>query len=207
MYFLAFEGLDGAGKSTLIQGLKRALEAQGLSSVITREPGGSALGEAIRELLLTVEGEAPVPRAEALLYQAIRAQHVEKLIRPKLEAKTWVLSDRYAASSIAFQGGGRAIREDDIHWLNRFSTDGLEPHLYVLLDLPVDESLRRLNTRGQDADRFERENRAFHERVRTAYLQLAKSDSQRWLVLNAMENPDSLLKTLLQELKAKKWLN
>jgi dTMP kinase len=207
MYFLAFEGLDGAGKSTLIQGLKTALETKGQAAVMSREPGGSALGDAIRELLLTVEGEAPVPRAEALLYQAIRAQHVEKLIKPTLASGKWVLSDRYAASSVAFQGGGRSINEDEIHWLNRFSTGGLEPHLYVLLDLPVEESLRRLNSRAQDADRFERENRAFHERVRAAFLQMAKADSKRWLVLNAADKAEVLLERLVKELKAKKWLS
>jgi len=205
MHFLAFEGLDGAGKSTLIQGLKRELEGRGRTCVVTREPGGSALGDSVRDLLLRVEGEAPVPRAEALLYQAIRAQHVEKLIKPSLEAKKWVLSDRYAASSIAFQGGGREIKEDDIHWLNRFSTSNLEPDLYVLLDLPVDESLRRLNTRGQDTDRFERENRAFHERVREGYLRLSKT-TNNWLVLQAQDKPEKLLQDLMQELNRRKWL-
>ncbi len=207
MYFLAFEGLDGAGKSTLIQGLKRELEARGQASVMTREPGGSALGDAIRDLLLTVEGEAPVPRAEALLYQAIRAQHVDKLIRPSLAAKKWVLSDRYAASSIAFQSGGREINQQQIHWLNNFSTANLEPDLYVLLDLPVDESLRRLNTRGQDTDRFERENRAFHERVRAAYTEQARANPALWCVLPATVAPDQLLTGLMQELKKRKWLN
>lgn len=206
MHFLAFEGLDGAGKSTLIQGLKKELEAQGLSAVMTREPGGSALGDAIRELLLTVEGDAPVPRAEALLYQAIRAQHVEKLIRPSLAAKKWVLSDRFSASSIAFQGGGRDIKEEDIHWLNQFSTNGVKPALNVLLDLPVEESLKRLSNRGQDTDRFERENRAFHERVRSAYLKLAEKSAAEWLVLSSLEKPEVLLKSLLENLRKRKWI-
>lgn len=207
MHFIAFEGLDGAGKSTLILGLKRELETRSQGSVMTREPGGSALGDQVRELLLKVEGDAPVPRCEALLYQAIRAQHVETLIRPTLAAGKWVLSDRYAASSIAFQGGGREINEDEIHWLNKFSTRGLEPDLYVLLDLPVDESLKRLGSRAQDPDRFERENREFHERVRSAYLSMAKRGGDKWFVLSALETPEKLQSHLLNELKKRKWLN
>lgn len=204
---MAFEGLDGAGKSTLIQGLKAELQKLGITGVITREPGGSALGDRIREMLLTVDGEAPVPRCEALLYQAVRAQHVEKLIKPSLAAGRWVLSDRFAASSIAFQSGGREIKEEEIGWLNRFSTAGLEPDLYVLLDLPVEESLRRLNTRGTDADRFEREHRDFHERVRGAYLRQAAAQSPRWLKLDALETPEKLLHELMRELGARRWLD
>ncbi len=206
MHFLAFEGLDGAGKSTLIQGLKRELDGRGYTSIMTREPGGTALGDAIRELLLRVDGETPVPRAEALLYQAIRAQHVEVLIKPSLAAGRWVLSDRFAASSLAFQSGGRDISAEEINWLNRFSTGGLEPSLYILLDLPVDESLRRLSARAQDKDRFELENREFHERVRSTYLQLAKAHPERWLVLNAMESPKQLLSRVVSELEKRQWL-
>lgn len=207
MHFIAFEGLDGAGKSTLIQGLKRELSAQGQDCVLTREPGGSALGEDIRELLLRVQDDAPVPRAEALLYQAVRAQHVEKLIRPSLAARKWVLCDRFAASSVAFQSGGREISEDQITWLTQFSTRGLEPDLYVLLDLPVEESLKRLSGRAQDPDRFERENRDFHERVRASYLRQAKAGGEHWLVLSALETPAQLETRLISELKKKKWLN
>src|ERR1700761_5418793 len=116
MPFLAFEGLDGSGKSTLINGLKHEFDQRRIPFVITREPGGSVLGDEIRQMLLRVKGEAPVPRAEALLYQAGRAQHVEKLIRPALARKQWVLSDRFSASSIAFQAGGRAIARAQIEW-------------------------------------------------------------------------------------------
>ncbi|MGE4131207.1 MAG: dTMP kinase [Bdellovibrionales bacterium] len=206
MRFVAFEGLDGAGKSTLIHGLKQELEARRLQAVMTREPGGSGLGDEIRELLLRVDGEAPVPRAEALLYQAVRAQHVEKLIRPSLKDGKWVLCDRFAASSLAFQGGGRSIQTEDIRWLNHFSTTGLEPDLYILLDLPVDESIRRLVKREQDRDRFEREKKDFHERVRATFLSEASRDAARWLVLNAEQGPEVLLKTVLQYLESKKWL-
>lgn len=206
MRFIAFEGLDGAGKTTLIQSLKRELESRGQGCVVTREPGGSALGDRIRDLLLTVEGVPPVPRAEALLYQAVRAQHVDTLIQPTLKSGRWVLSDRYAASSIAFQGGGREINEQELDWLNRFSTRDLQPDMYVLLDLPVEESLRRLNNRGQDPDRFEREHRDFHERVRASYLTQVRNSKTPWLVLSALDQPETLAASLLNELKKRKWL-
>jgi dTMP kinase len=207
MYFLAFEGLDGAGKSTLMQGLRRELEGRGLGFVLSREPGGTPLGQEIRTLLLRVGGTPPVPRAEALLYQADRAQHVETLIRPALLRGEWVLSDRFAASSVAFQAGGRSLRDEEIAWLNRFSTGGLEPHLYVLLDLTVEESLRRLAGRPQETDRFEREAKDFHERVRQAYLKMAAAAPERWLVLSAAAPAEALLAELLTALKKRKWLD
>ncbi len=202
--FLAFEGLDGSGKSTLIKGLERELKSQGQSYVLSREPGGTELGNEIRAMLLRVKGDAPVPRAEALLYQADRAHHVEKKIRPALNAGQWVISDRFAASSVAFQAGGRDISIDEIEWLNQYSTGGLRPDLYVLLDLSVEESLRRLAGRAEEADRFEREAKDFHQRVRDAYLALARGEG--WIVLDASKNPDLLFAQLLSRLKEKKWL-
>ncbi len=205
-HFVAFEGLDGAGKSTLIKGLAQALKDQNIASVLSREPGGTALGSEIREMLIRVKGDAPVPRSEALLYQADRAQHVEKLIKPALSEGKWVISDRFAASSIAFQASARDIGTADIEWLNRFSTQGLEPDLYVLLDLSVEESLRRIGGRGEELDRFEREAKDFHQKVRDAYLSLAKQSPGRWLVLAADEKPADLLQKLLSHLKGLKWL-
>lgn len=206
MAFIAFEGLDGSGKSTLIEGLKAEFARQSLPFVVTREPGGTPLGEEIRKLLLRVDGEAPVPRAEALLYQASRAQHVEKVIRPAMKQGAWVLCDRFTASSIAFQGGGRDIENSEIDKLNRFATAGLEPDLNVLLDLSVEESLRRMSGRAQEADRFEREEKPFHQRVREAYLQLAKANPGNWLVLSSTDTSAVLLGKLLQEFRGRKWL-
>ena len=206
MPFLAFEGLDGSGKSTLINGLKAELERRNIAFLITREPGGTSLGDEIRQLLLRVKGESPVPRAEALLYQAGRAQHVETVIRPALAQKKWVVSDRYDASSVAFQAGGRSIGPQEIDWLNQFSTMGLKADLYVLLDLQVEESLRRLHKRPQEADRFEREAKEFHEKVRQAYLNLARQNPECWLVLAADQSPEHLIAHLLKVLREKKWL-
>lgn len=206
MPFLAFEGLDGAGKSTLIHGLKSELDQRQIPHRVTREPGGTSLGSEIRTLLLRVDGEAPTAKAEALLYQADRAHHVESVIRPALVKGEWVLSDRFAASTVAFQAGGRAISRSDVDWLNHFSTGGLQPDLYVLLDLTVEESVRRLSGRTQETDRFEREKHDFHVRVRNTFLELAETTPSQWLVLNAADQPRVLLEKLLAVLRSKRWL-
>ena len=206
MPFLAFEGLDGAGKSTLINGLKAEFQKRQVECVLTREPGGSELGDEIRQMLLRIKGDAPVPRTEALLYQAARAQHVERLIRPALAAGKWVLSDRFDASSVAFQAGGRAIDRAQIDWLNNFATAGVIPDLNILLDLTVEESQRRTNSRAREADRFEREAVEFHEKVRQAFLALAQERPQAWLVLSASEPSVQMLQKILNELRARQWL-
>lgn len=210
MAFIVFEGLDGSGKSTLINGLKAELDRQNRASLVTREPGGSPLGDEVRELLLRVKGDAPTPRAELLLYEAVRAQHVEKTISPALKQGKWVLCDRFDASSLAFQGGGRNILDSEIIALNQFATGGLKPDLYVLLDLSVEESLRRMKRReaatGQTQDRFEQEKQDFHERVRQAYLKIAKAEGEKWLVLSADQSPEDLLKSLMNEVRKRQWL-
>lgn len=206
MPFIVFEGLDGSGKSTLIKGLHAELDQRSLPLVITREPGGTPLGEEVRTLLLRTTGEPPCPRAEALLYQAGRAQHVDKVIRPALARKDWVLCDRFTASSVAFQGAGRDLYASEIIWLNRFSTQELEPDLNVLLDLSVEESLKRLKGRGQEIDRFEQEDQAFHERVRRSYLKMAEQAPAQWLVLSSTENSETLRTKLIAELKRRQWL-
>jgi dTMP kinase len=206
MPFIAFEGLDGSGKSTLINGLKAEFDKRNIAYVVTREPGGTELGDEIRELLLRVKGQAPVPRAEALLYQAGRAQHVERLIKPALQQKKWVLSDRFDASSVAFQAGGRAISRKQIEWLNEFSTAGTKPDLYILLDLTVEESSRRLSGRAQEADRFEREGKTFHESVRQAYLQLANENPDHWVVVPAGAPADAIVARVMAALTERQWL-
>jgi len=206
--FIVFEGLDGSGKSTLIQGLSQVLEQQNISFHKTREPGGTLLGEEVRKLLLQVEGDSPVPRAELLLYEAIRAQHVEKLIKPKLAEKSWVLCDRYTASTFAFQAGGRGLTEEDINWLNAFATDQLEPDLWVLVDLPPQECQKRMAKRGeqgQEKDRFEQEELSFHEKVRNNYKKQSTGKSN-WLVLDGLKKPDELITELVENLKGRKWL-
>lgn len=212
MKFLAFEGLDGSGKSSLMLAVEKELTAQGIRLHRTREPGGTLLGEDIRDLILQKkEGRAPVSKAELLLYEADRAQHVETVIKPRLGAGHWVLSDRFAASSVAFQAGGRNISEEDVQWLNKFATSDLKPDLYILLDVTVEESRRRRQTRasasGEKEDRIESEADEFHQRVRQGFLKQSQQDPKRWLVLDATMTTEEMLSKTLSELRQRKWLS
>lgn len=204
MAFLVFEGLDGAGKSTLIQSLAEELKTRAKPFQITREPGGTTLGDELRTMLLRTDGEAPVPRAELLLYQAIRAQHVDKVIIPAKNRGEWVLCDRFSASSVAFQCGGRGVKREDVDWLNSYSTSGIKADLTILLDLDVDTAMERMS--GRDLDRFENEQKDFHGRVRESYLEQAKKEPDTWLVLSAREKPEVLKELLVQQLRTKSWL-
>ncbi len=210
MFFLAFEGLDGSGKSSLMAQLQSHLDSLSLKYVKTREPGGTRVGDELREIILNKSEDPPTARTELLLYEASRAQHVDLVIRPALEKKQWVLCDRFSASSLAFQAGGRQISEDQVVWLNNFATAGLKPHLNILLDLTVEESQKRRQKRlfsGGDAeDRIESEADAFHQRVREGFLKQAKNDPANWLVLDASQSPAELYEILLMELKNRKWL-
>lgn len=209
MPFVVFEGLDGSGKSSLMSALEVELKSKGLSVVRTREPGGTELGDKIREMILSPDGPAPTARTELLLYEASRAQHVDQVIVPALQKNCWVLCDRFSASSLAFQAGGREISEQWVEQLNEFATNGLKPELTVLLDLSVEESRRRRNRReaqgGDREDRIESEADTFHERVRRSFIDQARRDEKHWLVLDAAETPAELLKKLLEHLRSLKW--
>jgi dTMP kinase len=210
MAFLVFEGLDGSGKSSLIAALETELNQRGLAFVRTREPGGTELSEEIRNLILRTQGQSPTPRTELLLYEASRSQHVDLVIRPAIEAKKWILCDRFTASSVAFQAGGRAIQEKDVVTLNEFATAGLCPNLTVLIDVPVEISMSRIQSRsaktGAEVDRIELEKIDFHQRVRASFLQQAAADPQKWLVLSGELPPEELKKRLLQHLRELGWL-
>jgi dTMP kinase len=211
MFFIVFEGLDGSGKSSLMSSLANHLESYQQKYIRTREPGGTPLGDQIRELILTHSfDQAPCARAELLLYEASRAQHVEKVIRPALANKQWVLCDRYSASSVAFQGGGREISVQDVVSLNDFATTNLRPHLTVLLDLSVEASQNRRAQRsfvtGQKEDRIESEKNDFHERVRQSFLTQARQAPEHWLVLDANRTQEQLFQDLLKTLKGRQWL-
>jgi dTMP kinase len=210
MPFIVFEGLDGSGKSSLMTALENELKSKKLPVLRTREPGGTALGDEIRNMILRKDGPAPTPRAELLLYEASRAQHVDQVIRPALAKNIWVLCDRYAASSVAFQAGGREISEAWVERLNEFATDTLNPDITVLLDLSVEESRRRRSNRqassGEKEDRIESETDTFHQRVRNSFLDQARREPRQWLVLNAGETPDELLKKTLAHLSGLQWL-
>jgi dTMP kinase len=187
--FIVFEGGEGAGKSTQVRRLATALQAYGRSVLVTREPGATPIGARIRSLVLdhhTDDGPPLTPRAEALLYAADRAHHVATVIQPALEQGEIVLCDRYVDSSLAYQGGGRALAFDEVRWLSRWATGGLRPDLVVLLDIDPDDGLRRVSDRG-GADRLEAESLAFHRRVRRTFLDLAAADPTRYLVVDATQ--------------------
>lgn len=182
--FVAFEGGDGAGKSTQVGLLADTLRRAGRTVVVTRQPGGTPLGVAIRDLVL--HGEHMSARAEALLFAADKAGHVDDVVRPALQRGEDVVTDRYTDSSIAYQGAGRDLGPDDVHRLLEWAVDGLYPDLTVVLDLPVDEGRRR---RGSVHDRVESEPDAFHERVRRLFLDRADADPGHYVVLDATLAP------------------
>ncbi len=191
--------------------LENHLTQMGQAFHRTREPGGTPLGDELRQIILRKTPPNPGARAELLLYEASRAQHVDEVIVPNLKAGRWVLSDRFSASSVAFQAGGRAISEADVVMLNHFATQGLQPDLTILLDLPVEESKRRRTGReqstGEAEDRIEAEADAFHERVREGFLKQARQNPEAWLVLDARQSREELFSEMMNQLRARKFLN
>lgn len=186
-YFIAFEGGEGAGKSTQIRLLADRLADEHGQVVVTREPGGTPLAEAIRGLLLdTMPG--PSARTEALLFAAARSEHSESLIRPALESGAVVLSDRYVDSSLAYQGVARGLGAEDVMRLSMWGTDSLLPDLTIVLDIDPDLGLARAGT----TDRMEHEPMQFHRMVRQAFLELATTEPERYLVLDAQQDAEAL---------------
>jgi dTMP kinase len=183
--FVAFEGGEGAGKSTQSRLLATWLTERGYEVVTTREPGATPIGRQLRHLLLDPDNGEISPRAEALLYAADRAQHVATVIRPALARGAVVVSDRYVDSSLAYQGVGRSLSTGEVERLSQFATSGLRPDVTVLLDVPVSDGLTRTSQRDELPDRLEAESDAFHERVRAAFRELAESSPDRYLVIDA----------------------
>ncbi len=181
--FVAFEGGEGSGKSTQARLLAERLRGNGRQVLLTHEPGATAVGEQIRNLVLH-DANPLTPRAEALLFAADRAHHVDTVIKPALESGSVVITDRFVDSSVAYQGVGRQLPVDDVRRVSDWATGGLRPDLTVLLDLPATEGLTRLRDRG-GADKLERESIEFHERVREAFRSLADAEPRRYLVLDA----------------------
>jgi dTMP kinase len=184
--FITFEGPEGSGKTTQSRLLADWLRSQDADVLTTREPGGTRIGDAIRNLLLSPENTEMSPTAEILLFSAARAQHVAEVIAPHLAHGGIVLCDRFADSTLAYQGYGRRLGLDALRGITAFATAGLTPDLTVCLDLPVGEGLRRKQSDGLvEWNRMEREQLAFHERVRQGYLALAAAEPARWVVLDA----------------------
>ena len=187
--FITFEGMDGAGKSTQIARTADWLRARGHSVLLTREPGGTPLGESLRGLLLH---DAMHPDTEALLMFAARREHLAQVIEPALARGDWVLCDRFTDASFAYQGGGRGLDTARLEALEAWVQRGLQPGLTLLFDLPCDVAAQRLAASGGDPDRFEREQSDFFNRVRAAYLTRAQADPGRMQVLDAARSPEEV---------------
>lgn len=189
--FVTFEGGDGSGKTTQAGLLESWLTEQGRRVVRTREPGGTDLGLELREIVLHRRGHI-APRAEALLYAADRAQHVDTLVRPALEHGDVVVQDRYIDSSVAYQGAGRVLGGDEVRDLSRWAVEGLAPDLTVLLDLDEAAARSRLDASRTTYDRLEAEAQDFHARVRAAFLAIADAEPERFLVVDATLPVDAI---------------
>jgi dTMP kinase len=197
--FITLEGVDGAGKSSHIQYIADAVRASGRPHVIaTREPGGTDLAERLREAILA---EPMSPLMETLLVFAARADHVAKVIRPALDAGTCVICDRFTDATLAYQGAGKGVPTDLIARLAEAAHPGLQPDRTLVFDCPYEVARQRLNKTGKSLDRFEREDAAFHERVRQAYLQLAKAEPSRMRMIDASRDFGSVRKSIQQALQ------
>ncbi|MGW2475321.1 dTMP kinase [Streptomyces sp. NPDC001665] len=188
-FFIALEGGDGAGKSTQVEALAAWIRAKGHEVVVTREPGATPIGKRLRSILLDVSSAGLSNRAEALLYAADRAEHVDSVVRPALERGAVVISDRYIDSSVAYQGAGRDLAPTEIARISRWATSGLVPHLTVLLDVAPETARERFT---EAPDRLESEPPEFHTRVRAGFLTLAAADPTRYLVVNAAQEPEAI---------------
>jgi dTMP kinase len=198
-WFVAFEGGEGAGKSTQVRRLAEWLTANGHEVLVTHEPGGTAVGAALRRLLLTHEAGPLAARTEALLFAADRAQHVAQVVRPALASDSVVITDRYVDSSLAYQGAGRTLAVDEVAHLSAWATDGLVPDLTIVLDLPPSVGLARV---PGVADQMEAEPLAFHERVRAGFLALAAAEPARYLVVDATADTDAVHREIVDRLPA-----
>lgn len=205
--FITFEGLDGCGKSTQLEKLAAVLHKRGLDVVCTREPGGTAIGDRIRALLLDSQNSSIDPKTELALMFATRAQHVRELIVPALAARKIVLCDRFTDSSEAYQGGGRQMGSAPVLQLHRILCANLQPNLTIFMDSEVVASVARARRRNstaqadepctQDENRFERETQAFFERVRQTYLQIARREPQRVITIDARRSIKTVHKDIL----------
>jgi dTMP kinase len=192
--FITFEGSEGCGKTTQIQSLRGRLQEEGREILLTREPGGTAAGEKIRDLLQHApEGEGLTPEAEVLLFTASRAQLVREQIMPAIERGVYVLADRFLDSTTVYQGVARGLDAAAVAAINRFAVGECMPDMTFLLDLDIKEGRRRVSERSRgDEDRMERETDAFFEKVRRGYLDLAAREPERFIVLDAMKSPDEI---------------
>jgi dTMP kinase len=190
--FIALEGVDGSGKSTVAKRLVLTLQAASRPAILTREPGGTAIGEQIRTVLLGGASSSMLPTTEMLLFAAARAQLVGEVIEPALEEGLVVVSDRFSDSSLAYQWGARCLEKENVIQAQNIATGGLEPDLKILLDVPVEKALKRRMAVADELNRLDREVVEFHRRVREAYHLLAEADPERWRVIDADRDEDDV---------------
>jgi dTMP kinase len=195
--FITFEGPEGSGKSTQAKMLAEVLKQKGYPIVLSREPGGTAVGQQIRNILLSAENTSLAPLAEVMLFAADRAQHLEEKVLPALAQNKIVICDRYVDSTTAYQIGGRGLDPRVIRTLNGLSCEGLMPERTYLLDIPEEEGLRRATRKGPD--RFEKEIVTFHERVRAGYLQVARKDKRRVRLFNGLDTIENIHQQVLKD--------
>jgi len=198
--FLTVEGVEGVGKSTNIETIRDFLSSQNIDYILTREPGGTVVAEQIRELLLAVNENDPLCElSELLLVFAARAQHLEKVIKPALTQGKWVICDRFTDATYAYQGGGRGLNRSTISELESLVQGELRPDLTIILDLDPRIGLRRVSARGE-LDRFELEKLEFFDKVRQTYLDIAAADPQRYVVIDAARDLETVKSNLVEVL-------
>ena len=199
--FITLEGPEGSGKSTQITRLVQRLLDRGVQALQTREPGGTAIGDQVRDILMNLENTSMHPTTEILLFSASRAQHVHECIKPHLEEGAVVVCDRYYHSTLAYQGYGHGLDLKALQQITRFATSGLNPDLVLLLDVPSKAGLQRRRTDG-NWNRMDDYKLAFHQRVRQGYLTMAGSDPERWAVIDASCSVDEVEKAVWEVVKS-----
>lgn len=195
------EGPEGAGKTTQQSMLADALAVDGYTVVTTREPGGTPLGDGVRQLLLGSDSYDMLAEAEALLLSAARAQHVHDVIRPALSRGDVVICDRFSDSSLAYQGGGRGMNVEELNFLQQIATRGVQPDTRLLLDIPVDQGLERRHREARTVNRIDTADLAFHQRVRNAYLDLVAAYPENWNVIDASGSADQVFAQVHQTVR------
>ena len=198
--FITFEGPDGSGKTTQVKRIGRKLIEKGFDIVYTREPGGTEISDQVREILMNMKNKQMCPRTEILLFCAARAQLVEEVIRPALQSGKIVISDRYADSTLAYQGYGHGFEQETLKQLLNFTTGNLWPDLPFLLDISAEKGLRRRISNQEEWNRMDDYQLAFHERVRNGYHQLAAADPQRWEMIDADQSEEAVENEIMQRL-------
>ncbi len=201
--FITLEGIEGCGKTTQLEMLETFLKSKGFDVLATREPGGTKIGNKIRDIILSVESAEMCDRAEVLLCLASRAQHLAEVIAPALEEGKIVISDRYVDSTIAYQGFGRGLSLEKLLDMNRWTTQDLNPHFTIVLNLPLEEGLKRARAKG--TDRFEGESIQFHARVQDGFLKLAQLFDDRCAVVDATGSKEEVHKRVISALEEALW--